>query len=68
MQKFEYQLLIYDISGFWIGGKVDLPKMEIEFNRLGRDGWELVSIFDTNVVHGSSRWIVATFKRPMAGG
>jgi hypothetical protein len=40
--------------------------MDIEFNRLGRDGWELVSIFDTNSGHGQSRWIVATFKRPRA--
>lgn len=65
MQKFEYHLQKYDATGFW-GGKVDLAKMDIEFNRLGRDGWELVSIYDTNAGHGESRWIVATFKRPMA--
>jgi hypothetical protein len=65
MQKFEYQLQKYDASGF-LGGKVDLDQMDIEFNRLGRDGWELVSIFDTNAGHGESRWIVATFKRPTA--
>ena len=67
MQKFESHLQKYDATGFW-GGKVDLAKMDIEFNRLGRDGWELVSIFDTNAGHGESRWIVATFKRPMANG
>lgn len=67
MQKFEYHLQKHDATGFW-GGKVDLAKMDIEFNRLGRDGWELVSIFDTNAGHGESRWIVATFKRPMANG
>jgi hypothetical protein len=38
--------------------------MDIEFNRLGRDGWELVSIFDTNAGDGTTRWIIATFKRP----
>ena len=65
MHKFEYHLQKYDATGF-LGGKVDLAKMDIEFNRLGRDGWELVSIFDTNAGHGQSRWIVATFKRPMA--
>jgi hypothetical protein len=65
MQKFEYHLQKYDATGFW-GGKLDLGQMDIEFNRLGRDGWELVSIFDTNSGHGQSRWIVATFKRPRA--
>jgi len=65
MQKFEYHLQKYDATGFW-GGKVDLGQMDIEFNRLGRDGWELVSIFDTNSSPGQSRWIVATFKRPRA--
>ena len=54
MQKFEYHLQKYDATGFW-GGKVDLAQMDIEFNRLGRDGWELVSIFDTNAGHGESR-------------
>jgi hypothetical protein len=65
MQKFEYHLQKYDATGI-LGGKVDLAQMDIEFSRLGRDGWELVSIFDTNAGHGESRWIVATFKRPMA--
>jgi hypothetical protein len=65
MQKFEYHLQKYDATGF-LGGKVDLAQMDIEFNRLGRDGWELVSTFDTNASHGSTRWIIATFKRPRA--
>ena len=63
MQKFEYHLQKYNATGFW-GGKVDLGQMDIEFNRLGRDGWELVSIFDTNAGNGTTRWIIATFKRP----
>ncbi len=37
--------------------------MNAEFDQLGQEGWELVSVFDTNSAYGESRWIVATFKR-----
>ena len=62
MNLYEYKLLKYDAKGVW-GGKVDLQQMNAEFDRLGLDGWELVSIFDTNSGYGQTRWIVATFKR-----
>ncbi len=62
MRQFEYKLLKYDAKGL-LGGKVDLPQMNAEFDQLGQEGWELVSVFDTNSAYGESRWIVATFKR-----
>ncbi|MEM8955598.1 MAG: DUF4177 domain-containing protein [Verrucomicrobiota bacterium] len=46
-----------------LGGKVDLANIENEFNRMGEDGWELISVMDTNQELGSTRWIIATFKR-----
>jgi hypothetical protein len=34
-------------------------------NRYGAQGWELVSVFDVNMIQGASKQVVATFKRPL---
>lgn len=47
------------------GGLFNSQEFNHELNRLGWDGWELVSVFDTNDVHGSTRYICAVFKRPL---
>ena len=41
----------------------DEKKLDEHMNRLGREGWELVSAFDTNQSHGQSKDVVAIFKR-----
>lgn len=61
--RFAYKIVKFDATGF-LGGKVDLEEMSREFDRLGAEGWELVTVFDTNSGHGQSKWIIATFKRP----
>ena len=33
-------------------------------NLLGDEGWELVNVFDTNMLHGRTRDVVAVLKRP----
>jgi hypothetical protein len=61
--KWEYKTLKFDAKGF-LGGVVDVQQLDRELNALGQQGWELVSIFDTNmIVHGTTREIVATLKR-----
>lgn len=62
MEKFEYRTFIYDTEG-WMGGKVDNRDFEMELNKLGLDGWELVSSVSTNHSYGQTRSIVSIFKR-----
>lgn len=47
------------------GGLFDSAQFNLQLNRLGWDGWELVSVFDTNQVQGGTRYVVAVFKRPL---
>lgn len=49
---------------FSMGGKVDGEKLAAELNRLGREGWELVSAFDTNMSYGQTRDVVLILKKP----
>jgi len=61
--KWEYRTIKFDANG-WLGGVVDTTSLDKELNVLGEQGWELVSIFDTNmIVHGMTREVVATLKR-----
>lgn len=62
MEKFEYRTFIYNTEG-WMGGKVDNKDFEMELNKLGLDGWELVSSVSTNQGNGYTRSIVSIFKR-----
>lgn len=63
--KYEYTVLMVAAEkGLFTSGKVDGEKLSGELNRLGRDGWELVSTFDTNMGHGATRDVVMILKRP----
>lgn len=61
--KWEYKTLKVGTSGF-LGGKLDEDKFDKSLNDLGKQGWELVTAFDTNLGHGATRDVVAVFKRP----
>jgi len=63
MQKWEYQTIKLNTKGIF-GGILDTMTFDGMLNRLGNDGWELVSAFDTNQTYGSSREAIAVFKRP----
>ncbi|MDB4662189.1 DUF4177 domain-containing protein [Verrucomicrobiales bacterium] len=62
MQPYEYRIIKFDGKGM-LGGILDLPDVESEFNQMGESGWELVPMLDTNDAYGSTKWVVATFKR-----
>ncbi|MDF2890428.1 MAG: hypothetical protein K0R80_795 [Clostridia bacterium] len=64
MERWEYTTIKLQTTGFF-GGKLDTDSFENELNRLGSEGWELVSCFDTSQSQGSSREVVAVFKRKM---
>lgn len=65
MEKYEYYTFIYDTKGIW-GGVVELNHFQNELNRLGEEGWELVSGISTTQGSGSSKSIVCILKRKKA--
>lgn len=67
MTRWEYKTIKLGTTGF-LGGILDASAFEQLLNNLGRDGWELVSAFDTNQSYGQTRDVVAVFKRPVAAG
>ncbi len=64
MDKFEYYTYKYDTEG-WMGGKVDVSELQADLNRLGEDGWELVSSPTTNQGQGYTRSMIMIFKRKL---
>ncbi len=63
--KWEYRTVVFHAKGFFAGGKVDGQELNDYLNELGSDGWELVSVFDTNMHEGRTRDVFAILKRPM---
>ncbi len=64
MKKFEYKTFQAKEEGFW-GSTLNTEKIELYLNRLGSEGWELVSVLETNHGHGSTNQIVFLLKREM---
>ncbi|MCL6613719.1 MAG: DUF4177 domain-containing protein [Firmicutes bacterium] len=62
MERWEYKTLQFGVKGL-MGGILDLERFDGELNRMGNDGWELVTCFDTNCGQGASRFVLAVFKR-----
>lgn len=60
MQRHEYDVIKIDIRGglFSAGGLVDADRLKAELNRRGKEGWETVNSFDTNMNDGKSRNLV----------
>jgi len=67
--RWEYRKLTFrGSSGYWpfaAGGDIRDGEITAALNRLGQDGWELVSAFDTHDVRGQTRVVVCIFKRPI---
>lgn len=61
--KWEYMTLMLPATGFILGGKIDGQKFTDRLNQLGGEGWELVSVFDTNMIEGKTRDVIAVLKR-----
>jgi hypothetical protein len=59
--RWEYRTVSFGASlRFWplaAGGDVEGDEITTTLNRLGREGWELVSAFDTNDVRGKTRTV-----------
>ena len=62
--KWEYHVLKFKTDcGFWSGTEFNAEALQKELNRLGADGWELVSIFDIEKVKGGSKYVNVVLKR-----
>jgi hypothetical protein len=61
--RYEYMTLKFAATGWFAGGDLDGDAFNGKLNELGMEGWELVSVFDTNMMHGRTRDVVAVFKR-----
>jgi hypothetical protein len=66
MTKFEYATITFDTTTFFVGASLDHAKFHAKLNEYGREGWELVNVFDMNRGHGRTYEVVAVFKRPTA--
>ncbi len=66
MQKWEYKT-ISSSAGNWAGlkGSWKPQKFDELLNELGRDGWELISIYQDRAHRGTTQSLSATFKRPI---
>jgi hypothetical protein len=62
--KWEYLSYRYTPAGFF-SGKVKIEDLTLDLNGFGRDGWELVSTFDTNRHDGETKDVLFIFKRPI---
>lgn len=66
IMRFDYQTVMFDTRD-WLGsGTLDGQAFTDRLNALGDEGWELVSVFDTNRREGVTDTVVAVFKRPRA--
>jgi hypothetical protein len=59
----EYMTLMMGATGF-VGVTFDGDALTARLNELGSEGWELVTVFDTNLPQGRTKDIVAMLKRP----
>jgi hypothetical protein len=62
--RWEYNTVIFEPRWF-VSGRLDGERFQTKLDELGRAGWELVSVFDTNVHEGATAQVVAVFKRPL---
>lgn len=62
MEKWEYTSIKVNAKGFK-GGILELRDFDDELNRLGEEGWELVSCVASNEAYGTTREVISVFKR-----
>lgn len=63
----EYETLVIQVAkeGFVVRPELNVPEFRGKLNEMGRLGWELVAVFDVNMLQGGSKQVVAAFKRPV---
>ncbi|MDP2425672.1 MAG: DUF4177 domain-containing protein [bacterium] len=59
----EYITIQFKSVPSFSGGKFDSVEMETELNRLGSEGYELISIVASNKAFGETGYLIAFLKR-----
>ena len=63
--KWEYMTLMLSAKGLILGGAINGQTFTDKLNQLGAEGWELISVFTTNMLEGKTRDVIAILKRPL---
>lgn len=67
--KFEYEIKVLARKGYRISGDDHSEKLaemvQSTSNELGKDGWELISVFPSLMSGGAAAKLLATYKRPV---
>ena len=61
MKQWEYKTIKMQFEGFR-KDRLDIEELDYELNKLGQEGWELVSLF-TNQVNGFTQSAIGVLKR-----
>ena len=65
MRNWEYEVLSFEAKGLFQGSELDIQKYGETINRFGSEGWEVISVMDTNYSGGETHQVIVTFKRPI---
>ena len=65
--NWEYEVYVAQVGkeGFVVRPELNPSEFKATLNQYGMKGWELVAVFDVNMLQGGSKQVVATFKRPV---
>lgn len=63
--RWEYKIVSLAATGL-LCGKLDIESIEKSLNRLGREGWEAISGFDTYQSYGATRDVHVLLKRAIS--
>jgi hypothetical protein len=67
--KFEYEIKVLGRKGYRISGDDHSDKLadmlQLASNELGKDGWELISVFPSLMSGGAAAKLLATYRRPV---
>lgn len=64
-QQWEHRTILVDVAKSF-SGKVKTAPIDTALTDAGRDGWELVSVFQGSNVKASLPGVLLFFKRPVA--
>ena len=66
MTTYEYTVLEVPVKRWFLGGKVDTQALTDKLNELGRAGWQVTAMTDTNMSQGASRNLFVILQKEKA--